>query len=89
MKAFELIAGQIPTDKIRTLALIKDDELLEYMFAYFVCEAAGYIKVPTKSHKVEIAKKLIDMGMDSKRAGEILNLSRTTIWSINEKRKHD
>jgi predicted transcriptional regulator YheO len=85
MKTFELIAGQIPPDKIRTLGLIKDDEFLQYLFAYYVCEAAGYLKVPTKSHKVEIAKKLIDMGIDSTRVRKMLKISESTIYRMKRK----
>lgn len=75
----------VPVHQIRRLAEFKDDALVKKMFAYIVCETMGGLKIgeiPTKAHKVEIARECLRRGWDKKRITNALKISRTTLYRI-------
>lgn len=81
--AYELIKDLVPTSSIRILARVEDDELMRKMFAFLVCEFCGGIReIPTKTHRIELAKECLNRGIDVKRIKEVLKVSRTTIHRI-------
>lgn len=83
VSAYELIKDLVPTSTIRILAQTEDDELMRKMFAFLVCETCGGIsEIPTKTHRVELAKEALNRGIDTKRIKEVLKISRTTLHRI-------
>jgi len=83
VKAFDLIADCTPVQTIRLLSHIKDDTLVQKLFAFIVCETAGGLsEFPTKSHRTEIAKEFINRGVDPIQMIELMHLSKSTLKRI-------
>jgi len=76
LKAFDLIADCTPIRTIRLLAQIEDDELVQKLFAFIVCETAGGLsEFPTKSHRTEIAKEFNKRGIPLDDLARLLNIN--------------
>jgi hypothetical protein len=81
MKVVDILFDGFDVDYIKRILNIKSDELQRAFFAYYVCELAGGLELPTKSHKTKLFKILIKKGIsynelfekiDNKRAFERL-----------------
>lgn len=83
VSAYELIRDLVPISTVKIIAKVEDEELMRKMLAFVVCEACGGIsEIPTKTHRVELAKECLNRGIDVKRIKEVLKVSRTTIHRI-------
>jgi len=83
ISSFDLIKEQVPTKTIRELvSSIENDETLKMFITYIICECASGVKIPTKQHKIEVAKEALKSGIDAKKVKDKLNLSDKTIWRI-------
>ena len=83
VSAYELIRDLVPITTIKILSRVEDEELMRKMFAFLVCEACGGIsEIPTKTHRIELAKEALSRGISTKRIKEVLKVSRTTLHRI-------
>lgn len=86
---FEYIENSIDPDLVRALSQL-DDETIRLSFAALICSITGGLKheIPTKTPRIEFAKRMIQQNIDKKKIIELTGISRASYYNL-AKRQHN
>lgn len=83
---FDILKDCLDLELIRELARL-NDEAFRLNLACYLCELIGGLApLPTKLHKVILAKELLKDGLDSKRIIELTQISHSTLKRLKNVR---
>lgn len=80
--SYDLIKDRVSPGFIRNIAEL-DDDAIKISVAYMICEIIGGIKIlPTKRHKTELARQLINIGVSKIRVMALCDISKTQYYRL-------
>lgn len=83
---FDILKDCLDLELIRDLAKLNDDAF-RLNLACYLCELVGGLApLPTKSHKIILAKELLKNGLDKKRILELTKISNSTFKRLKNAR---
>lgn len=83
---FDILKDCLDLEIIRELTRL-NDEAFRLSLACYLCDLVGGLApLPTKMHKVILAKELLKDGLDSKRIIELTQISHSTLKRLKNVR---
>ncbi|RAZ38042.1 resolvase [Campylobacter hyointestinalis] len=83
---FDILKDCLDLELIRELARL-NNEAFRLSLACYLCDLVGGLApLPTKLHKVVLAKELLKDGLDSKRIIELTQISNSTLKRLKNVR---
>ncbi|CUU77551.1 putative resolvase [Campylobacter hyointestinalis subsp. hyointestinalis] len=84
VKNFDILKDCLDLELIRGLARL-NDEAFRLNLACYLCDLVGGLApLPTKMHKVILAKELLKDGLDNKRIIELTSISHSTLKRLKK-----
>ncbi|OCR86678.1 hypothetical protein CFT13S00388_07940 [Campylobacter fetus subsp. testudinum] len=84
---FEILKDGINVNFIRKISNLNDNAI-KILLSVYICELIGGLKqMPTKLHKIELAKELIKTNYNQNKILDLCNISQSTYFKLKKEIK--